>query len=119
MESNVRKRNVLILRAILALTGCVSLINDRANGRQASNGVVVQVKGDGFDGTLNYVAPTVVFDTTSFFNVAADTKNGQPTGSIFVVGEVNYRGDWRYYHAAQFRGGETALARFPDKEVES
>jgi len=86
----------------------------------ASNGVVIDINGDEFDGRLEYTAPMVKFDNeSSFFLVAAIKANGQQAGPMLVVGNVYYRGEWRQYAAAHLRGGEAVKSTFGDRNVVS
>ena len=85
---------------------------------EATNGVVVSINGDEFDGKLEYTAPMVKFgNSMSFFLVAAVKKNGQKAGPIEIAGAVYYTGEWRHYSAANVRGGEAIQGSFNDRRV--
>jgi hypothetical protein len=83
----------------------------------ASNGVEVTISGDEFDGRIEYTSPMTTFGEHSFFLVAKIRKNGEPAGPVIIAGYVFYKGEWRQYDAANFRGGESAEAIFNDRDV--
>lgn len=70
----------------------------------ASNGILVDVYADEFAGRYEYSAPTIDF-ADGFALVAAVVRPGKD-GEVGLQGSFSYRGDWRYYSSALFRGGD-------------
>jgi hypothetical protein len=80
----------------------------------ASNSVDITVYSDDFAGRYEYSAPQVQFDAgggnyivPSFFLVAR-IKTSSTLTPIELQGSIYYRGDWRYYESAIFKGGTSA-----------
>lgn len=72
----------------------------------ATNGVVVTVYSDDFAGRHEYSAPSVDFQDG--YVLVSRVDAGGDEGSVSLRGSFIYSGDWRYYDAAIFRGGEEA-----------
>lgn len=83
-----------------------------------SNGTEVTLYADEFADRFEFTAPPVKIDGGGFALVGATKKKGV-VSEIFIAGSIYYRGDWRFYNSAIFKGGETANAVFNDRNVVS
>jgi len=86
----------------------------------ASNGIIVDVNADDFANRYEYSAPPIRFgpDSTSFALVAR-IKRAEGASPVHIEGVIYYRGDWRFYEQALYRGGGAATYRRVGGEVVS
>ncbi|MCO5094905.1 MAG: hypothetical protein M9960_06825 [Xanthomonadaceae bacterium] len=86
----------------------------------ASNGVEISVKSDDFADRYEYSAPAIKFGTISADNGAiflARVKSAGTFTPVTIQGFIMYRGEWRRYSTAIFRGGETATLSNTQRKV--
>jgi hypothetical protein len=104
-------RVALIAASALALTAPATA--ESVKGKQlAANGVELETYIDDFAGKAEYDGPTIKFklpeqylDSIAF---VSRTKKGGTWGPTQLVVMMYYRGDWRFYNSAVFKGGEQA-----------
>lgn len=83
----------------------------------ASNGVAVTVYADEFAARSEYTAP--VIKSGECFALVAQVKRGTETGAVHVQGSCLYKGGWRFYSSAIFKGGAEAPFTSTGREVGS
>jgi hypothetical protein len=74
----------------------------------ASNGVIVTIHADEFANRYEYSAPAINFPDFGGFALVVRTRQSGIETPIRIVGAIMYRGEWRYYRTAIFRGGVPA-----------
>ena len=72
----------------------------------ASNGVRVEVFSDEFANRYEYAGPDVGTDGSYAWVSRVDRAGAK--GPISISGIASYRGEWRFYNSAVFRGGDSA-----------
>ncbi|MBB4797984.1 hypothetical protein HNP32_001708 [Brevundimonas bullata] len=83
----------------------------------ATNGVVVTVYSDDFANRYEYSAPVINFPD-GYALVARIVRPGI-TPKTNIQGSLSYRGEWRRYSTALFRGGAEASYNAGSREVVS
>lgn len=113
-----------LMTAFLSVLYCVSLLQVYAaeSVQTANNGVDISVNSDEFADRYEYSAPTIRFGSLNEDNGAVIIGRGKSSGNwtpVMIQGYIIYKGDWRRYSSAIFRGGEQANFKNIDREVVS
>lgn len=105
-------RNSLNAFAFSAAMAVITLVSSPAVAQSvkseitASNGVVVTVYSDEFANRYEYTAPAI--NHGDGFALVAKIVRAEATTDTHITGTMMYRGDWRRYTSALFRGGVEA-----------
>lgn len=86
----------------------------------ASNGVEISVSSDEFADRYEYTAPAIKFGTTSTDNgviFLGRVKTSGILAPVTVQGLIMYKGEWRRYSTAIFRGGKEANLTRTSRDV--
>lgn len=97
-----------LIASLVLLTSSVASAQSVRSEVTASNGVVVTLYSDEFANRYEYSAPVVNFPDAGGFFIVSRMKRAGTATPIQVVGAISYRGDWRYYQSALYRGGAPA-----------
>lgn len=118
----IKLKKVLLSLLVLCFLSQPALADMIATKIKASNGVEIDLNSDEFAERYEYSAPVINLtsnDGVDGYLLIFKVRRAGTLGGVKMQGSIMYRGEWRWYETAVFKGGDAVDFKRTDSEVGS